>query len=282
MRLFEIFRANRAARDAGLTVTYTPAEEKPPWVGPPALNVVPEHWLQLPALRSAGWLVNVVGESFHQDGIEAMSGGRTEDGALFPLVTAQLVREPGNPYDTNAVRVQIGDQTCGHIARDEAPDYHATIAALAEIGRPTTCRAWITGGWDRGTLDRGHFGIRLDVHPNLELCESGSILPFGDGRVSITGEEASQDHLAALLGDANRVEAIAVLGAPAERIGVWINGTSVGALTAKMSESYAPWVAEAQAALLPASCEARIIRGPKKIDVFLKLAKPWPALAPTP
>jgi len=258
----------------------TPAELAPRagrWTGRPSPFDVAHTWMQLPALRSAGWLVDVVGESFCQDAIEAVSGGRTEDGGAVPLVTAQLVREPDNPYDPNAVRVDIGGQCCGHIPRADARDYHSTINALAAIGRPASCRAWLTGGWQRGILDKGYFGIRLDVHPNLEITEAGAILPFGDGRVSVTGEEHAQDHLAPLLGDADRVEQLAVLGAPAERIGVWIRGRMVGTLTPKMSERYAPWVGEVQAALLPASCEARIVRGPKKIEVYLKLANPWTA-----
>jgi hypothetical protein len=279
MRLFERFRADRLARAAARTrpptASPTRRPEKATWAGPEARQRISDTWLQLPTLRSAGWLVDVVGESFYQDAIEEAAGGRSEDGAVIPLVTAQLVREPGNPHDHNAVRVDIGGQTCGYISRYEAPDYHDVLAAMAEIGRPATCRAWITGGWDRGGDDRGHFGIRLDLHQDLEPAERGAILPFGEGRVAIVGEQHAQDHLTGLLDGTDRVEVIAVLGEPAEQIGVWINGSAVGTLTQKMSERYGPWVAEAQAALLPASCAARVVRGPNKIEVYLKLAKPW-------
>lgn len=230
----------------------------------------------MPTFRAAGFLVDVVGESFHQDAIEVAADGRHEEGAVTPLVTAQLVREPNNPHDPNAVRVDIGDSPCGHIARTESPRYHQVLAALAEIGRPATCRAWITGGWDRGVLDKGHFGVKLDLHANLEWPERVAVLPFGEGRVSITGEEHCQGYLSALLGGRDRVEVIADLGDPsAERLGVRINGQSVGALTPKMSERYEAWVASAQAVFLPATCEARVVQGPKKIEVFLKLARPW-------
>ena len=218
----------------------------------------------------------MVGESFHQEAIEAAAGGRHEDGAVIPLVTAQLVREPDNPYDANAVRVDLGDSPCGHIARAQAPSYHRVLAALGEIGRPATCRAWITGGWDRGGRDRGHFGVKLDLHPNLEWPERVTVLPFGESRVSITGEEKYQDYLAVLLSGRDRAEVIADLGDPtAGRIGVRINGQAVGVLTPKMSERYGPLVTEIHSALLPSTCEARVIQGPKKIEVYLKLAKPW-------
>lgn len=274
MRFLDRFRSRR-----GITFTVStaarPAEEQ--WVRRPSPFVVDPTWLQTPTFRSAGWLVDVVGESFYQDAIDEVSGGRTETGAAMPLVTAQLVLEPENPYDADAVRIDIGGHPCGHIPRADALDYHATLTALAEIGRPATCRARITGGWQRGVLDKGHFGICLDVHPDLETGERVAVLPFGEGRVSITGEQNAQAHLETLLDGTDRVEILATLGQPAERIGVWIHGELVGTLTPKMSERYGPWVTEVQAAMLPASCEARIVRGPKKIEVFLKLAMPWKA-----
>lgn len=278
MRLFERFRLARIERATAAprrppTAPATGRSE-PIWTRRAAPHEVSASWLQLPTLRSDGWLVDVVGESFYQDAIEEAGGGRSERGALIPLVTAQLVLEPENPHDANAVRVEVGGQPCGHIPRTEAADYHAVIAGLNEIGRPASCRAWITGGWDRGDGDLGSFGVRLDLHEDRGLAERGAILPFGDGRVTITGEEKAQDHLAALLQGTDRVEVIAVLGAPAERVEVWVNAVCVGALTAKMSERYSPWIREVQEALLPSSCAARIIRGEKKIEVFLKLAKP--------
>jgi hypothetical protein len=278
MRLFERFRAGRIER-ANPAPTRPPkapptGRPEPVWTRRAAPHEVEATWLQLPTLRCGGWLVDVVGESFYQEAIEECAGGRCEDGAVIPLVTAQLVREPENPHDANAVRVEIGGRACGHIPRDEAADYHGVIAALNEIGRPATCRAWITGGWEREGGDRGSFGVRLDLHEDLGPSERGAILPFSEIRVSITGEEHHQDHLAALLGSADRAEVVAVLGGPSERVEVWVNAVCVGALTAKMSERYSPWIREVHEAMLPSSCAARIVRGPKKIEVFLKLAKP--------
>ena len=277
MKLFDRSRSARTAPTTSSSVrspTGTPVETN--WVGPPAPHAIDHHWLQVPTFGAAGFLVDVVGESFNQDAIEAAAGGRHEDGAVTPLVIAQLVRETNNPYDSNAVRVDLGNRPCGHISRTEAPRYHRALAALAEIGRPATCRAWLTGGWDRGVLDKGSFGVKLDLHANLEWPERVAVLPFGDGRVSITGEEQHQDYLAALLAGQDRVEAIADLSDPgADGLAVRINGQPVGALTPKMSERYGPWMTEVQSALFPATCEARVIQGPKKIEVFLKLAKPW-------
>jgi HIRAN domain len=237
----------------------------------------PHTWLQPYSFRATGYEVQVVGESNYQDVLEAVSGGRTPDGARVPLVTAALVREPRNRYDRNAVRVDVGGRCVGYIPRDLAPSFGAVLAKVGEAGIPPTCRAWLRGGWDRGVLDRGHFGIVLDLHPDLQVVADAPVLPFGPGRVSITGEEAAQDYLSALLDGQDRAEVIASLEFAGDyRLAVDIGGTKVGGLTPKMSARYAPWVNEVFAVGFPeATCEARLIRGPNKVEAFLKLATPW-------
>jgi hypothetical protein len=67
----------------------------------------PWTWLQLPAI-SIGAEVNAVGESYYQAALEVVAGGRTPFGTRTRLLTVILVREPDNPYDANAVRVEAG------------------------------------------------------------------------------------------------------------------------------------------------------------------------------
>ena len=244
---------------------------------PPAPPVnVPYSWLQVPAFRHAGHFVNVVGESNYQPALEAASGGRTDKGARVPLVTAVLVREPQNRYDPNAVRVDVGGQTVGYLSRNEAPVFHSVLAGVSNMGRHATCRAWLTGGWWRPPSDSGSFGIKLDLHPELQVVDNCFVLPYGIGRVSITGEEHEQTYLAEVLDGADRAEVIASLEATDDGLVVDLGGRKVGRLTPKMGERYGPWVDMVRLAGLPeATCDARVVRGPKKIDVFLKLAKPW-------
>jgi hypothetical protein len=77
-------------------------------------------WLQLPALN-LGPAVNAAGESHYQDALEAVAGGRTTFGVCIPLITVELVREPANPYDPNAVRVEADGRQLGYVAREDAP-----------------------------------------------------------------------------------------------------------------------------------------------------------------
>lgn len=71
---------------------------------------------QLFDVRGGDYL-DVVGESFHKAGFEAVTGGRPGD---YPMQLL-LVREPNNPYDRNAVAILTrGGQQLGHLARADA------------------------------------------------------------------------------------------------------------------------------------------------------------------
>jgi hypothetical protein len=100
-------------------------------------------------------------EGHYQDALEAVAGGRTWFGVRHPLITAELVREPANPYDPNAVRIDAAGRPLAHVPKEDASRFHAVIDKLAGQGRRATCRAWLTGGWDRGRGDRGSIGLRI-------------------------------------------------------------------------------------------------------------------------
>ena len=105
--------------------------------------------------------VEVVGESNYQPALESICGGRSRDGAE-KYVTATLVPEDSNPYDENAVRVDIEGRTVGYLSRHAAKAYRKR---LKTSGAPSTrdCPAVIRGGWDRGRRDQGSFGVRLEL-----------------------------------------------------------------------------------------------------------------------
>jgi hypothetical protein len=114
--------------------------------------------------------VDVVGENAYQGTLEAIAGGRTVNGAFKTEHTAILLPEPTNKYDSGAVRVVVvpyGDSTgsglVGYLSRADAVAYRPVIDRLAAVGRVAACAASLTGGWDRGHNDRGHFGVRLHI-----------------------------------------------------------------------------------------------------------------------
>ena len=137
----------------------------------------PASWLHAPAV-SIGAAVRVVGTSYHQNALEIAAEGRNFAGARRRLLTAVLVREPDNPHDANAVRVDVASSPVGHLSREDAPRFHAIIQRLAKAGLPATCRAQLTGGWDQGPSDRGLIGV--EIHTGRRPSRwtgSGAFLP---------------------------------------------------------------------------------------------------------
>ena len=117
--------------------------------------------------------IEVVGESHYQDVLEAICGGRTEDGADHDCM-AMLVPEPDSPHDRNAIRVDIGGRTVGYLSRADAIGYRDGLQLAGIPIAPVRCRAVIRGGWDRRG-DRGYFGVMLDMdwppHPPQRMAK---------------------------------------------------------------------------------------------------------------
>jgi hypothetical protein len=114
-----------------------------------------------PTRRLAGgekYAVQAVGESRYLDAFEAIFGARSEEG-ISARGDALLVREPSNPYDANAVAVHIEGRHVAYLSREDAIHYGPMIGDCA------VCAARVTGGWNRGDGDAGHFGVRLDLPP---------------------------------------------------------------------------------------------------------------------
>jgi hypothetical protein len=88
-----------------------------------------------------------------------------------PRPTArQVALEPDNPYDPNAVAVYIAGRKVGHLPTPAAQAFAPVGRRLAEQQQVGACSAIITGGWDRGDGDTGHFGVTLDLaHPDQLL-----------------------------------------------------------------------------------------------------------------
>lgn len=109
------------------------------------------------AVDDRRFYVNVVGESHYQENLALICGKRTEDG-VHVITEALLVPEADNPYDPNAVRVEIKGLQVGHLAREAAVAYRQ----LGLDGK-RSYPALITGGWDRGDGDEGGYGVKLDL-----------------------------------------------------------------------------------------------------------------------
>jgi hypothetical protein len=115
-----------------------------------------------------GHRVPVVGESYYQDNLARLCGGRTKEGHSYECV-AILRPEPTNPYDPNAVAVCIDGLQIGHLSREAAKAFAPVADVL--VGRLAACSAVVRGGWDRGGGDEGAFGVVLDLG-GIDDCRS--------------------------------------------------------------------------------------------------------------
>lgn len=105
---------------------------------------------------------DVVGESHYQQALEKLCGGRTED-SQERIFEALLVPDDDNPHDSQAVRVEIGGHTVGHLSRQMARGFRQKMADAGFAGHVARTQALVRGGWYRGPDDCGHFGVRVDL-----------------------------------------------------------------------------------------------------------------------
>lgn len=111
--------------------------------------------------------MKVVGESHYQYALRALTSECIPGADGRPSFTAALVREPYNPYDTNALAVYGPTGQIGYLAREDAARYVDTFDFLREIGYDGgSCTGLLNGG-DR---DRPSIGVVLTLaYP--ETCE---------------------------------------------------------------------------------------------------------------
>jgi hypothetical protein len=86
---------------------------------------------------------------------------RSEEGVDLE-VEACVLLENTNPYDPEAVRVDVDGRTVGYLSRTDARAYRRALESVG-VAEGLACKGRIRGGWDRGQRDRGHYGIYLDL-----------------------------------------------------------------------------------------------------------------------
>lgn len=128
--------------------------------GPPPFSpeVSLPEWLK----GDSTFSLEAVGEAKYQAALEEICGGRTEDD-VDRIVAADLVLEDTNPYDKNAVQVQILGKTVAYLSRADAKAFRERLIREAVTAEQFQCKANIRGGWERGDGNRGNFGVRLDI-----------------------------------------------------------------------------------------------------------------------
>lgn len=108
----------------------------------------------------------IVGEASYQDALIAIAGAKSDESAEFEAI-AVLVPEPNNPYDADAVCVQIDGKVVGYLSRSDAK-LHRQALSEAGLGLSSVaCRALIVGGWaredDDEAIEEVNYGVELDL-----------------------------------------------------------------------------------------------------------------------
>lgn len=108
--------------------------------------------------------LEVVGEARYQDALWEVCGA-TRGQRVREAIVAVLVPEPDNPYDHNAIAVQIEGHVVGYLSREDAVGYGPGIRSLmARYGAVVALEGVIAGGGHRDD-GPGYLGVWLDHDP---------------------------------------------------------------------------------------------------------------------
>jgi HIRAN domain len=200
-----------------------------------------------------GWAaVDVAGESHYAKSIRALFGKDFKASGSELVVTVQLVPDPANRSDRNAVAVWAGSRQLGHLPREEAARYAPVLSTLVAHGwaPQVSARVWASE-WSSDYDDRGGFNasVRLDladphllVPVNAPPSDPHRMLPAGSA-IQVTGEDQHLDALIPWLRPEGECWVHATLHEIVEQLTrstrtvleVRIDGCRVGQLTPKMS-----------------------------------------------
>jgi hypothetical protein len=156
-----------------------------------------------------GWAhAEVVAESHYAKQIRSLFGKDFKAQGSEIEATVQLIPEPGNKHDRNAIGVWAGKQQLGYLPREEAARYAPVLTALSGQGWLPQVSARIWGAeWSEYDNRRASFtgSVRLDlgephmlVPANMPPSGDHRTLPTG-GAIQVTGEEKHLDALASML-----------------------------------------------------------------------------------
>jgi collagen type III alpha len=238
-----------------------------------------------------GWAsVDVAGESHYARAIRGLFGKDFKTTGTEIVVTAQLIPEPQNKHDRNAVGVWVGAVQVGHLPREEAVRYAPVLSALTAQGwlPQVSARVWGAEWSDYDGRSSSFQGsVRLDlaephmlVPANLPPAGDCRMLPTGNA-IQVTGEEKYMDVLAPFLRSEGECWAHVSLHELVEQlprsmrtiVEVRIDGACVGQLSPKMSSELLPAIRHLAPQGTTAAARA-IVKGNRiKTEVVLYVAR---------
>lgn len=133
------------------------------------------------ALMSSGGWIEVVGTDFHEAQICRVLGLSTkQEGRESRKVPLQLVAEPDNPHDPNAVSVRTDGKIIGYLPRAEARTWQPQIARIESSGHVPTVKGSLSANVYKGWGDENGNPWRVYVSAHV-ISESPALaIPAND------------------------------------------------------------------------------------------------------
>jgi len=238
----------------------------------------------------------VAGESNYFDAIQKVIGP-VDDRGTETVVTAELVPEPTNRHDKNAVQVLIQGLTVGYLPREDAQRYQPVLSKLLaqdyqpHVGARVWGRMATEYDYDRkGQLvERQQFvgSVRLDLAEphlltpaNLPPYSTYVVLPIG-GAIQVTDEDKHMPNLVPLLSAEGECWVHTTMHEITEStarttknlVEVRIDEAVAGKLTPKMSSELLPVIRHMHSKGIVTVCRAILKGNQLKADVTLYVAR---------
>ncbi|MEW6880766.1 HIRAN domain-containing protein [Trueperella pyogenes] len=201
--------------------------------------------------------IEVVGEAYRNDSYrEIFRGVREFKHAEGAELEAQLtlIPDPDNPHDRMAVGVWYKNYLLGYLSRDEAKEYHHTIAALEPAGKLSVKgRIWSRNDGNRVRSRTYFFMPDFDALPMLGTApdaDSDLVLPLGK-KIQVIGEEHHMEVLADRMKDIDHERAMWLRlrtsvdfrpKSARERVDVFLDDDRIGWLSDVQSKNMLPLV----------------------------------------
>ena len=202
---------------------------------------------------SGNFSTSIAGESHYFDAISSATNRRTGE----HLMLAEIIREPENKFDSNAVRVDIDGQTVGHIPREDAPSFHALLGYAKSIEKRVfaSCRVWISDqeesfGSVSLDIDDPNSSLppinALGIPPLSVIWPIGNTLQVTEESKNIENVKIVFEQLRSGLGNSILFELVADKSKPEKpEIHVLFDGLKVGELSPASGKKFLPAVEKA-------------------------------------
>ncbi len=204
---------------------------------------------------SGNYSLGLAGESHYFDAISKAVQRRTGEHSAI----AEIIREPDNKFDANAVRAEINGRTVGYIPRELAPSFHQLLSYGKSIEKRifVPCRVWISDeeeSYGSVSLDIDDPSSALPPANATDMPDSAIVWPMGN-TIQVAEESKNIDNVKKIFeklrdahGNSILLELVIDTAKPEKpEVHVLFSGLKVGELSPASGKKFLPAVEQATA-----------------------------------